>query len=334
MSGLCMAEFHRLCRIVSPFSATREVAAVLPADDAWQPLIAMADAQYVLPELHGVLSGHGLTGSIPPAIADMLEAYFDIGVGRNADLRSQMIEITQALALDGIAPVWLKGAIHLTQPDWQRSGRVMSDLDLWIPDPEEQRVALARLDREGYLVHPGERDGRWKRSHHYAPRHHPARAGQIEVHRYLVRPYLASLLDGAETARNLAWRDWGGGRIGEPCLEHRIMHSLIQCTMMSTPPMRAGKARLMKYLDLARLLARAGGPTLPPEIAARIAHRRWRSHVAAFLTLAEAELEIVNPFPAMPWWSRSVAHVMEGGSVPLPVWLYRALAFRLMRRTL
>ena len=207
-----MAEFRRLCRIVSPFSSRDDVAAALPSAGGWQSLIAMADAQYVLPELHVVLSGHGLDDRLPPEIADMLAAYFDIGVGRNADLRGQMIEITQALALEGIAPVWLKGAIYLTQPDWQRSGRVMSDLDFWIPDPEGQRLALARLGREGYLEHPGEHDGNWRYSHHYAPRYHPARPAQIEVHRFLVRPYFGSLLPDTEVAERLIWRAWCGAR--------------------------------------------------------------------------------------------------------------------------
>lgn len=316
MTAEALVDFQRLCRILSPFSTSDAVAAALPAPDGWASLIAMADGQYVLPELHGVLAGHGLTDRVPSPVAAMLEGYFDIAAGRNAELRLQMRELTTLLSAAGVTPVWLKGALLLTQDGWQRSGRVMGDLDLWIPDPEDQRTALRCLEDAGYAVHPGEVDEGWDDMHHFAPRFHPQKPAQLELHRHVVRPALADLLPDREVLARVRWRTWQGLTIGEPGSDDRIMHSLVQCTFMSTPRLLTGRPRLVKYLDLARLLAAAGGPELPAAVIARIGPRRRRL-IARFLTFAESALGLVSPFPPDPWLVDLFAFRLTRGRMPL-----------------
>lgn len=317
MSAETTIAFRRLCRILSPFSDAQEVAAALPPEPGWRGLIAMADAQYVLPELHPVLFGHNLLGRVPPTIAEMLEAYFDIAVGRNTELRAQVAEVTAMLGREGIVPVWLKGAIGLTHDGWERRGRVMGDLDLWIVDPDAQLRALEVFEATGYHRHPGHEEDTWARMHHYAPRHHPERPAKVEIHRHLVRPKLASLLPDRDVAARLVSRQWSGHAMAEPCLEDRIMHSFVQCTFMATPRFESAQPRLMKHLDLARLVAAYGGNELPAAVMARVARPRWRRTARRFLTHAEVELGLANPLPPDAWLCERIAYRLDHDRLPL-----------------
>lgn len=331
MNAGAAADFHRLCRMLSPFSQTGGVAAALPGPAGWQPLIAMADRQYVLSELHPVLRDHGLLDRVPAAAREMLEACFDIVVGRNADLRAQLGEITTLLAGLGIVPVWLKGAVYLTEPGWTGIGRIMGDLDFWVPDLDQQRATLDALEREGYRGCDGSDERVWRGLHHYGPRYNPDKPAQVEIHRHIVRPAVAGLLPDGPALAAVVRRDWQGLTIAHLCHDDRIMHSLVQCTVMSTPRLRRGRPRLMKYLDLARLMAAGEGPALPPAIVARIGQPRWRSIMARFLTFAAQDLGLDNSLETDRWLLERIDLVFaRGGRLPRHLLLWELVRRRLL----
>jgi hypothetical protein len=69
-------------------------------------------------------------------------------------LRLQTTEIIRAPATVGVTPVWLKGAAELLDPGRERSGRMIQDIDLWIPCPQELGAAHALVQATVTAVPP------------------------------------------------------------------------------------------------------------------------------------------------------------------------------------
>ena len=139
-------QFCQLAQLLSrSIDATRSKAALPAHPGAWEVLIKVAGRNLVLPNLYPVLKAKGLLGTIDPEIVEALEGFYELNALRNETLRKQLIEVTELLNAVRITPVWLKGATYLIDPEWKSSGRMMLDLDFWIPDPQDQQTALLEL---------------------------------------------------------------------------------------------------------------------------------------------------------------------------------------------
>ena len=208
----------------------------------------------------------------------------------------------------------------------------MGDLDFWVPDLDRQRATLDTLERCGYRGYDDSDERIWRGLHHYGTRYNPDKPAQVEIHRHIVRPAVAGLLPDGPALAAVVRRDWQGMTIAHLCHDDRIMHSLVQCTVMSTPRRRQGRPRLMKYLDLARLMAAGGGgPALPPAILARIGQPRWRRIMARFLTFAAQDLGFDNPLETDRWFLKRIERVFAcGGRLPRHLQLWELVRRRLL----
>lgn len=291
-AGDRIAALTWLCRVVSPLT----LAPPSPPVELWSEVVGLADAHLLLPELKLGLDRFGLTA--PGEIAEVLNGVYELNRHRNTLLRRQMRDISHALADAGLAPIWLKGAAELLEPGWAGIGRMMNDLDVWLPDAADQSKALACLASLGYSVMAGFQDDEWEDSHHYAPWVNDAWPARIETHRYVVDSRFAALLpdDGALAA--VDWMEWRGCRVGRLGPEHRALHALVQATVMAVPPLASGRTPLMKGLDVARRVGADFGGRFPTELMETLRLPQWDGQAAPFLTMAERLFGLPNPLPA------------------------------------
>ncbi|WP_413205374.1 nucleotidyltransferase family protein [Rhodospirillum sp. A1_3_36] len=283
-----------LCRAVSPLTTNLEA----PDPALWSRIMPLADQHMLLPVLLPALNRHdSLTKDIPPEVMDGLAAFHDLNQGRNGLLREQMGNLTAALNKDGICPIWLKGATELLPADWARSGRMMADLDFWLPDPRERKVALATMNRLGYQIIPDTDDDAWAESHQYAGRIHDSWPAMVEPHRHVVDRGLATLIPDGEALDAVVWMDWDGMRIGRLGARHRLVHALVQSTVMAVPRFEASRTPLMKALDVVNRATADFDGRLPEDLTAHLSLPAWQGTVAPFLTMTESLFGLPSPLP-------------------------------------
>lgn len=307
--------YDGLCRLLTPL-AKEPPFDLQPEDPLWAALFQMADAHFVLPDLRAAITRLGLETRAPGAMLEALELAHHLTLERARAIRGQMLELARELAAVEVAPVWLKGAALLTEQDWERRARVMRDIDFWVPDASRQSLARETLGRLGYAAYADGAETDLPESHHDAPLAHPLRPVPVEIHRHIVLPRLEALLPDPPPER-MESVNWTGLPCARLCLDGRILHSLIQCTLMSVPPLASGRLRLFKVLDLIRLLERRGRWELPPGVLAAAARPPWQKPLSRFLTLLERDFLIPNPLSPDRTYCQAVDHHLRRGRSPL-----------------
>lgn len=286
--------YGHLCRLLHPLP-TGDACPLGPDDDLWKVVFAVSDVTLTLPQLYQALRDKGWLGSVPSEMVEALQAVHDATIELGRALTEQMVELGQAFNAAGIVPVWLKGAALLTEPEWPAAARLMSDLDVWVPDPARQVEAFATLERLGYLVTPFGGSVDWSDSHHFAPLMHPHRATRVELHRHLVRKVYSDLLPDATALGRVETAGWQGTSVARLSLRDRMVQSLVQCSVMSSPHIASGQIRLVKVMDLLGLLRRTGRLELPPDVVAVAGAGPWRGTMSRFLTLLDRDFGVPNP---------------------------------------
>ncbi len=154
---------------------------------SWQALVDLAVAHDVLPPLIFALKQRSLLPPVPATLRGeawtshvtcRLDAAYAQHVERQADITAQLIAALAALNAEGIVPVLLKGAVHLTMPQAEWHGaRAMRDLDILVR-ADDARRANATLSSLGYRadLDPPPLD------RHLPELHLPNHAGAIEIH--------------------------------------------------------------------------------------------------------------------------------------------------------
>jgi hypothetical protein len=304
--------YDLLCKVLTPH-ADFDDSFLSPDDPIWSLIFNLADSNFALPELRQALIDKGLQHCVPKNMWDNLETVSQLIASRCSDIRDQIREINVILHNIGITSVWLKGAALLTETQGLQQFRIMSDIDLWIPAQEQQTEALIALGRIGYSAKPEAALRDWSGSHHYAPMEHPERPVSLELHRHIVRPAFAELLSNNDARSRLIMTTFDGIPIAHLALVDRIMHSLIQCSLMSTPQIETGQIRLMKVMDLIRLLSRENSFTIPSQVVDVITISKWRKPLERFLTLLERDFKVPNPLDTDTEYCRALDYLLLHG---------------------
>lgn len=240
--------YRWLCRCLSPVSDRSVLLQGLPQTEAECEAVTLLAARHgVLASLYARLRSLDLLNHVPADWVVALEGLGELHDLQADQLRDQMRVTTRLLNDVGVVPVWLKGATRLLEPDDRP--RMMLDLDLWIPEPGDQQRALAALRGAGFAPRhePGEPEHRSPQ--HFEPLFRDGEPARLEVHHRVVSPVADDLMPGRELLAMTEWRSWGGLRIGVLCARHRLLHSLVQCTVMNPAPRKVGYLPLMKALD-------------------------------------------------------------------------------------
>ena len=298
-------QFCQLAQLLSrSIDATRSKAALPAHPGAWEVLIKVAGRNLVLPNLYPVLKAKGLLGTIDPEIVEALEGFYELNALRNETLRKQLIEVTELLNAVRITPVWLKGATYLIDPEWKSSGRMMLDLDFWIPDPQDQQTALLELKRAGYGRMPeyDSDDPYGAMHHHFAPMIRADRPAPLELHRNVVSEQFRLLLPDSSAFQRAQWMTWNGQRIGvlSPC--DRAMQAYIQCAEMEAyfwlDPRFSSS--LMKIGELQNRLTELSDDDLATTFLSPLKQAPWSTFAGELFTLIARDFGNEFDFPKNP----------------------------------
>ena len=233
-------------------------------------------------------------------IADLLAAIAVLNADRNEGLRRQMKVITRACNAAGVRPVWLKGACDLLPERGPESGRMMLDLDFWVPDVADQRRTHDVLNNLGYSweeMEPTHYSLEPDR-HHYPPYLHPDEMARIELHRFVVSLENQPILPNDEAERNIEWLEWEGTRIGRLDPMFGMLCSFVQCTSGGTGEFEHGYIPLMKACDFVKRIHEDFGGQIPSAMIARLERAGWERTARQFFTLTELYFGLPNPLPA------------------------------------
>ena len=154
----------------------------------WDTLFASATNTLVAPLLYQRIIDSQLSELVPDDFLESLQAVYDLNCQRNSQLKKILEDALQILNQGGITPTLLKGAHALFGLLPYSSCRMMSDIDLLIP--EEQLIeARDLLLAKGYY-HEGRSNeasdldkALLPEDVHIAPLFHPSGYGYLELHR-------------------------------------------------------------------------------------------------------------------------------------------------------
>ena len=245
-----LRQFEWICQVISPLPGVVPPARSCSKTQAeWQSVIQIGSTHLVLPQLYVSLHAKGLWQLLPEDVAEALGGFYDLNRIYIQNIRDQLIAVTDRLNLEGIVPVWLKGATCLLESDWRQSARMMLDLDFCLSDPDRCSAALSVMEADGYSIPRESLNGNDNSGHHYLRRMKEGMPAGIEIHRDLVEVQAQALLGNQDALGRVVWCNWENRKIGTLSKLDQCLHSYIQCTEMNQNGMRLGKLRMMKACD-------------------------------------------------------------------------------------
>lgn len=165
---------------------------------SWEEFVWTGSSHLVLPALYSAFSRNGLLPLLPADLVDHLSAIYNINLHRNRQIIEQSHELIRLLNNEGIEPVFLKGVGHLLQNLYHDPGdRIMSDIDILIPEEDIQKAANA-LYYAGYF-HPEEfKDDDFENHHHLPGFEHKSYIAMVELHHSVFPVNYLNILSNTE----------------------------------------------------------------------------------------------------------------------------------------
>ena len=277
-----------LCSVLSPLSESDKVAHAITSDVLdWDLVMAQAHHGMVLPALYSTLSTKNLMHLVPEEIAQALQGLFELNVELNELRRDQIYAISSCLNEKDIDHIWLKGATHLMRDDWEHSPRTMLDIDIWIPNQAQHKLAFKQLSELGYESLDKNTGQVIGRGHHYPALHKPGESARLEFHQHLVTRKLFELLPDETALPNVQWLTWRGQKVGVLSPADQALQAYMQCAHMSANQFFTGQVTLMKTHDLVERLLQAGPGVLESDQFNRLKNNPWKWRANMFFTYLE-----------------------------------------------
>ena len=201
-------------------------------DFSWQTFVDLAAAHELLPPLIFSLRRRYLLPPVPSTlgaearvahVTRRLEAAYSEHLERQVDLKAQLTAVLGALNGEGIIPVLLKGAVHLTMPqsEWHEA-RTMRDLDILVRSSEAQK-ANQILSSLGYRSD----DDPPPLDRHLPELRLPGHAGTVEIHTEALSFNARFALSTEEVWRQTVTRKFDGATFLAPAPEWHLLHGLL-----------------------------------------------------------------------------------------------------------
>jgi hypothetical protein len=249
---------------------------------SWQALVDFAVAHEVLQPLIYSLQQRSLLPPLPLTsreelrsahVTSRLVAAQRQHLERQADLREQLQATLAALNTEGIIPLLLKGAVHLTkQGDWHEA-REMRDLDIMVrieKADEANRILSSLGYRPDYDPPPLDR--------HLPELWCPGRAGTIEIHTEALSFNARRAFTTVEVWDLAGEHSFDGANFMALPAEWHLLHGLLHHQLADR-----GHARRMLALKGLWEFARVGAELSPQAWYTIIAHAEQR-HILAMLS--------------------------------------------------
>ena len=198
---------------------------------SWQQLVDLAVEHEVLPPLVFALNHRSLLPPVPAKLGEearaahvtsRLAVAYGEHLERQVDLRDQLVAALVALNAEGIVPVLIKGAVHLTlQSEWH-TARAMRDIDMLVRAEEAERANRILLAL-GYRADPNPPP----LDRHLPELHLPHRAGTIELHTEALSFPARYALTTADVFARAEWRSFARATFQVLPLEWHLLHGLL-----------------------------------------------------------------------------------------------------------
>lgn len=224
----------------------------------WQEVIAQANRHLVAPALWLRLEETKTAAALPADVRAYLSALYRVNHYRNRLARRVTLDAAEALNAAGLSPTVLKGGISLFNGTRPIGRRILTDVDLTVPE-HAFAAAEAALTKAGFM-RPG-----WRA---YAPHavtfYRPGDIVPIDLHRHIgMQREILSATAMAARARGV---EVDGVRLSLPHPADRLTHGLLNSEVLASNQKLAWIA-LRHLLDLSELLsspeaARIDWPTL------------------------------------------------------------------------
>jgi len=198
----------------------------------WEAVVSLANNHLLTPAMWVVLNKKNLTDELQDELRDYLCELHQLSKERNAQLQAQLLEAVRQLNRIDIAPVLLKGAMHLVTDVYGDTGaRIMTDIDLLVPR-EKVDGCLTALHGLGYEAEEDIHNDYHEDHHHCAPLFRPGDYGSLEIHRSLTEsPYVDILPTevGLADAQPLNFQGLSM-RVLSPT--HRLLHNILHSQLV------------------------------------------------------------------------------------------------------
>ncbi|WP_169780694.1 nucleotidyltransferase family protein [Croceibacterium atlanticum] len=217
----------------------------VPADVEWETLLALANRSLVTPALADALQN---ADDVPEEVQAFLREIDSRARQRNAMLRAQLAEAAAKLNSIGLVPVMLKGTAMLADHGDGECNRILSDLDIMLPQ-DRLEDAISALRELGYS-YVSEAPNGW--DVHALGREKDA--GMIDLHSRI--KIAAPLLDHAALADEAKAVALDTARVLVPSPDHQALIFIVHDQLQEYDYAR-GQIDLRHLVDLAILARRA-----------------------------------------------------------------------------
>ena len=193
----------------------------------WEAVVSLANSHLLTPVIWAALNKKKLSDELPIELRDYLTELHRLSRERNAKLQTQLLEAVRQLNLIQVAPVLLKGAMHLVTDMYDDPGaRVMSDIDLLVP---EDRIAdcLIALHGLGYEAEVDIHDDYHEDHHHCPPLFRPGDYGSLELHRGLTESPYSDILPTELALAEAQPMNFRGHAMKILSPTHRLLHNMV-----------------------------------------------------------------------------------------------------------
>lgn len=239
MSAHDEAASRWLFACLSPYLDTPEAPG---SEEDWARIFKLADDGLVLSHLALIVADR--FPCAPATVKEYLEVAIAMSRLRNRQLREQLVSLIACFNSRGVVPVVIKGATTLLDETADVGARSMLDIDVWTPDPHDQTAAMECLADLGYRMR--ESMDRYRDDQHYPPFFKKGALSRIELHRHMVNPRFASMVDEDAAAASCIERQYDGARFRILAPSPALALSYIQCRWAC----EQNTFSIMKWLDL------------------------------------------------------------------------------------
>jgi hypothetical protein len=231
-----------LCRCLTGALGHPLTSSDLPASPAqWAKVLRLSGDHLVTPQLRWALRERDLFSTLPPDVAEYLEAIYTLNLDKNARCEEQLAQFIRALNSVEVRPLLLKGAAVIVGGLYPTPGeRIITDIDVLVPSKRLPEI-LERLNVEGYRLANGNgNSGKMEQHpknlthHHYPAIYHPEWPVTIELHLHPVPLHYCRLLASDEMFREAKPLRWHGGECLLPAPVHLIVHNFIHAFLHDT----------------------------------------------------------------------------------------------------
>jgi hypothetical protein len=235
--------------LAPPGSAVRDLRAV--DDITWQRVVELANSHFVTPALYASLAQAHRLDELPEDVRDYLALVHRGNARRNAQVRTQALELLDTLDRAGVDAMLLKGGATLFLDPDARPSRMIRDLDLLVP-AEAGDVVLGVLEGLGYATVARYPDGH----HAYGDFTRPGEPAAVDLHFELIdTPHVLPASDVWQRGTAIR-RD--GVRLFVPSATDRILHNVLHAQVHYLSDYWRGALELRQIHEFAQLPTGSG----------------------------------------------------------------------------